>query len=651
MLKKIISLLVVALAAHTAIAQDYVKPKAPGVTVADLQEQQSPIDSTAAAAYLYRYGNTYYILNGNYWEMVTEVFTRVKIYKKEGYDYANLELDYYSGGRKARGKFENAVTYNYQEGKIVATRAQDESAFEQELNDDYSRRTITLPNVKEGSIIEYSTKITTPYFGHLEDWYFQYDIPAVNVQYDIRIPIYFIYNVYLVGYVDVKSAEKPRLLLNTTTDTNEFFYTYKAANVKPFKDEAYVSNKENFIGKLQHELCKVQLPHQTIQNYATNWEDTSRKIFGRDAFGRELKQDSYFKDDLEALLAGIQGDEAKMQVVFKYVQNRMVWDKRHGYICEKGVKEAYKQKLGNVGDINLMLTAMLREAGLDANPVVVSTREHGVAQFPSMYSYNYVISSVKLADKTILLDATSKYTSPGILPTRALNWKGRLIKKNGDNEEIDLMPKTNSRKAITIVGTVSADGTLTGKARDHYLQQRGYGYREAYAEMNIDDYLAEFEGEYPGLEVSDYKMTGQDEPDKPLVEEYAFVHKNVAEIIGDKIYISPMLFFTEKESPFKAEKREYPVDFIYPREDRYALSITIPDGYTVASLPKALNIGMQENLGSFKYILAQNGNVVQVSAVITINYASISADYYTVLKDFYSKMIEKQNEKIVLIKA
>lgn len=651
MLKKI-SLLLFVLWANWGIAQKkFEKTLAPSVTVKDLKETRSAIDSTAPAAYLYRYGNTWYEKDDTGWVMVTEIFTRVKIYTKEGYDYANAELQFYSGKHEAKGKFLDACTYNFENGSIIKTPAKEENTFEKDIDENFSSITLTLPNVKEGSIVEYTTKVTTPYFGNLEDWYFQYDIPAVKVQYDIRIPIYLIYNVYTVGYVDVKRQKDPPLIDNPYTEAKEFWYTYSAENIPPFKDESFVSNRENYIGKLQHELSKMQFPNSVIQNFATDWESMSRKIYSHENFGRELKMDNYFKDDLEALLKGLEGDEAKIKTIFNYVQGRMTWNGRSNFLCKKGVKDAYKEKSGNVAEINLMLTAMLREAGLDANPVILSTRKNGIALFPSVYAYNYVVCAVKQGDKTILLDATSKYTTPGILPNRALNWVGRLIKKNGDNQEIDLMPKTPSKEAIVLMCEVAADGTVTGQARDQYLAQAAYGYREEYAEMSRESYLEEFEKEYEGIQVENYKMTNQNDLEKPLIEEYTFTHNGSAEAIGNKIYINPMIFFTRNETPFKAEKREYAVDFVYPHETRYNINIKIPEGYTVASLPKAINLGMEQNIGSFRYNIAQVGATIQVSAIYTINFASVGQDYYQTLRDFFSKMVEKQNEKIVLVKA
>jgi hypothetical protein len=116
------------------------------------------------------------------------------------------------------------------------------------------------------------------------------------------------------------------------------------------------------------------------------------------------------------------------------------------------------------------------------------------------------------------------------------------------------------------------------------------------------------------------------------------------------MYITPLLFLTPSENPFIQEKREYPIDFVFPHQDKYMVTLTLPDGYVVESMPQSLSLSMEENIGSFKYMLANNGKQIQASISLDLNYANVSADYYETLKGFFQKVIEKQNEKIVLKK-
>ena len=136
-----------------------------------------------------------------------------------------------------------------------------------------------------------------------------------------------------------------------------------------------------------------------------------------------------------------------------------------------------------------------------------------------------------------------------------------------------------------------------------------------------------------------------------MIETYDFTHTNMVERIGGKIYFSPMLYFAKVENPFKQEKREFPVDFPFPYQDKYTFSITIPDGYEIESLPKALSVVMEENLGSFKFNISSVGKTIQVMATIDVNSSHFSPNYYPTLKNFYKAMIEKQNEKVVLKKV
>ena len=88
--------------------------------------------------------------------------------------------------------------------------------------------------------------------------------------------------------------------------------------------------------------------------------------------------------------SGISVQNERIAAVFNYVKSNVKWNDFKGYSCNDGVKKAYKDKVGNTAEINLMLTAMLRFAGFNANPVLVSTRDNGIAFFPSVDRYGFI---------------------------------------------------------------------------------------------------------------------------------------------------------------------------------------------------------------------------------------------------------------------
>jgi hypothetical protein len=196
--------------------------------------------------------------------------------------------------------------------------------------------------------------------------------------------------------------------------------------------------------------------------------------------------------------------------------------------------------------------------------------------------------------------------------------------------------------------TLDKEGKVTGKARDTYFDYNAFLFRENYNGLSQESYLEKLEKGYKGMEISNYKLSNDKDLSKPVVEDYDFTNNNVADIIGDKMYINPMLFLAKAENPFKQEKREYPIDFVFPHQDKYTIGINLPEGYVLESLPQPVSLTMEDNMGSFKYNLVANGNLIQVAVTMDINAATIGPDYYDTLKSFYQKMLEKQNEKIVL---
>ena len=117
------------------------------------------------------------------------------------------------------------------------------------------------------------------------------------------------------------------------------------------------------------------------------------------------------------------------------------------------------------------------------------------------------------------------------------------------------------------------------------------------------------------------------------------------------LYFSPLLFFETIENPFKSETRSYPIDFVYPREDKYIVNILLPKGYVIESLPEKAKIVFNGDDGVYTYIVRQNGKMIQFTMDLKLNKTLILPSEYEVFKQFYQMMIDKQAEKVVLSKA
>lgn len=642
------------------------------VSIAELQEKMHPKDTAAVAAILFEKGkNTFEYSQGEGFLMITEVKARIKIYKKEGYDWANKKVRYYLGSSsKESVSVSDAVTYNLVNGKIEKTKLKSDGEFDEVINRYWGQKKITMPNVKEGSVIEFEYTVRSHRIGSPRDWYFQTSIPVNYSEYKMNIPEYYIYNTNIKGFITPKVTvektnrsisyiyrEKTRpgeqIATSSSQEKLEFLETrttYIAENMPALKDESFVNNIDNYTASVIQELSMTKYPGEPLKPYSTDWDAVVKTIYDYDDFGSELNKTGYFEDDLKTVLAGLTTSEEKIEAILKYVKSTVKWNDYYGYSCNDGVKKAYKDKTGNVAEINLMLTAMLRYAGLTANPVLVSTRSNGIALFPNRTAFNYVIAAVENGTTLVLLDATDKFSTPNILPFRDLNWIGRLIRKDGTSDPVDLMPKETSNDVITMNYSVNDKGEVLGKLRRQRTDHNAMIFRSEVKDVKEDVYLEKLENDNDKIEVKEYSRTNETDLKLPVIETMSFSGANFSEIIGGKIYIKPTLSFTQEHNPFKQEIREYPIDYGFPFLDKYAVNIQIPTGYKVETLPATAILSMEDGLGSFKFLTNLSGDTIQISVVNQINTPIISAEYYSTLKEYYQKMIEKQNEKIVLIK-
>ena len=654
----------------TAFAQDYKFGK---ISKEELQEKFNPIDSSANATYLYKYRKTFFdYVQGDGFRLVTEIHERIKIYNKEGFDYATEQVRLHkSRNENEEVKSIKAYTYNLLEGKIEETKLTKEGMFKTEKSKYWDEMKFTMPNIKEGSVVEFKYKVFSPFYWSVDDFDFQYDIPIKKIESKFEVPEYFVFKVNTIGFITVipktetkrdkitfrsKSRAGGSTTAITTFSSSDVDFTkkissYHLTNVPALKEEPYVNSINNYRSSIQYELSYTKFPQSPVKYYSTTWEDVVKTIYKSSSFGGELDKTGYYKDELDAIIGAISDPVKRAALIFDFVKSKVKWNGNYSKYTNDGVKKAFKNQVGNVAEINLMLTSMLKYAGLTAYPVLVSTRRHGSPIFPTIDGYNYVVSYVKFPEGNMLLDGTNAYSTPNVLPFRALNWQGRVIAEGGGSTLVDLYPKQKSKNSISMMVNLNAEGAIDGSYRSSKTNHTALSFRGKYNETKEDDFLEKLENKYDGLEISDFQVKNKDDLSKPVMESYEFAMESQADIIGDKLYFSPLFFLKTVENPFKLEKREFPVDFGYPTVSKYRLFIKLPEGYKVESLPEKVAFSMPDNLGVFKYNLVQSGNSIQLIIDSEINEPIISPLYYDTLKEFFKRMIEKENEQIVLTKA
>lgn len=657
---------------NISVAQKYKFGK---VSKEELLQKEHPTDPTADAAVLYREIKTEFQYNQDAgWFMVTDYFERVKIYTKEGFESANATIDLHKDDGEDKLLGLRGYTYYLDgDGKINEVKLKSDGIFEEETTKYLSQTKITMPDVREGCVIEYKYTINSPFIFNIDEFRFQETIPVDKVKVLFKTPEYFVYKTHQRGWVPYKvnSETRERTMIYRQleqmdtrtfgrgiqqTETREVkfkedTYTVELENVPALKEEAFVGNLNNYTTALQFEMSYIDIPGVPLKTYATNWEDVSKSIYRINEFGAELGRSNYFENDIDNLLSGISKPEEKIGKIFSYVLNKMNWNGYNGFYTNEGVKTAYKKGSGNVADINLMLVAMLRHANLDANPVLVSTKAHGIPLFPTRNGFNYVIAAVDLPQGTLLLDATNKDAEIGVLKSNILNWQGRVIKNDGTSGWVSLSSLVPAVKSAMVNVEISSEMSVTGKAKNRFTGNYAFQYRTEYKSLNEDAQRKKIEKSSRQTEISNLQFENLNNPGEPVSLDYDFESLDVVEDVAGKLYFSPMVYLGTKETPFKTETRQYPIDFGFPMKSRYIINIDLPEGYKVETLPENAVYNLGESTGSYRYLISQMGNKLQLSVEFAINQSLIGANEYTNLKKFYELLIAKEKEKVVLSKA
>jgi len=656
----------------TTEAQNYKFGK---VSKEELLQKEHPNNPTADAAILYRETKTdFQYTQDSGWYMVTDYFERVKIYNKEGFDWANATIDLYKGDGEDKLIGLKGYTYYLDaDGKIEEVKLRNDGIFEEETAKFLTRTKITMPDVREGCIIEYKYTINSPFIFHIDEFRFQETIPVDKVNVTFTSPEYFVYKSHQRGWVpykvDRETRERTMSYRQTSLDIKAFSgaglpetttrevkfkedtYTVNVENVPALKEEAYVGNLNNYSTALQFEMSYMDFPGSPLKTYSTTWEDVSKSIYRVDNFGLELERNNYFENDIDNILSGVTKPEEKVGRIFSYVLNKMNWNGYAGFYSNDGVKSAYKKGSGNVAEINLMLVAMLRYANLDANPVLVSTKSHGIPLFPTRNGFNYVIAAVQFPQGILLLDATNKDAEIGVLKSEVLNWQGRIIKKDGSSGWVSLSSMVPAVKSAMVNAEIKPDHSISGKVQNRFTGNYAFKYRTEYKSLNEDAQRKAIEKDANQAELSNLHFENLNKLGEPVSLEYDFESMDAVEDVAGKLYFSPMIFMATTENPFLSETRLYPIDFGFPMKNRYILNIEIPEGYNVESIPENSVFNLGENTGSFRYLISQIGNKLQLSVEFSINKSFIAAEEYGNLKKFFELLIAKENEKVVLSKA
>jgi hypothetical protein len=589
---------------------------------------------------------------------------RARVFKKSGYDLANQELIlYHNGNGKEKLVALKGCVYNMENGKVVESTLEKDMIFQEVMDNRNTEQKFTLPNVREGSILEYYYTVRSDFWS-LPDWQFQHDIPALWSEYRVSYPEYFYFKKLQKGYLSFSVSEETTKPVNFTVPPSstsdggsvrytDQFFRWIQNDVPAFREEPYMNAMINYQSAMEFELASYKPPQGMVNNYTSTWEKINQDLMDDEDFGVQLKRGGFLKDVVGQLKVPSNDPLKKMISAFNYVRNTMKWDNRNRVYLTQNLRNVYEKKAGSSADINLLLVTLMRELGLQSNPVILSTRNNGAIHPAQIMvnQFNYVIASVNIGDKTYLLDATEKDGSYNLLPPRCINGQGRIISET-KTDWIDLNPSQRYEFTNVIKATIGPDGLITGNMQRSFGNYAALNKRiEIRGSKDNEEYIRNMESSNKGLTVQKYELIGIDSLNKPYKENLDVEVSDYAQITGNIISLTPLLYDQWSSNPFKLEDRKFPVDFTYPHIYKDVINYTIPEGYVLDEKPADLLMALPDGKTKFSYRMRVDGNTIQISSTLDIGKSLYTYDEYVSLKEFFSKVVSKQAEKVVLKKS
>lgn len=637
------------------------------ISAADFENKVYAIDSGASAVYIADIGSTNIAGNNKGgFSMEFKRYARIHILKQAGYDEASVEIFLYSTrGGQAEEKLDKvkAVTYNLENGKVVESKLEKSNIFTEVIDKQRKYKKFTMPNVREGSIVEFEYEITSDFIDNLQPWTFQGEHPRLWSEYNLSIPEFLDYAFLSQGYsnFDVKDqknsvqqftlsdAQTASATERTSFSAQVTDYRWVMKDVKALKPESYTSSINNYISKIEFQWAAVKHPF-TYQNKIDTWPNVAKELLQDESFGAALDNANQWLSEIvnPLIVSGTPAEKANK--IYSFVRDNMTCTEDYGVWITQPLRQILKAKSGKVNEINLLLVAMLRHAGIQADPVILSLKPYGFTNsvYPMLSKFNYVIAQATIDGKSVFLDASKRNMGFGKLSTDCYNGHARVI--NTSATQLQMTADELAEKSITAVFlNIDDKGNWVGNMSMTPGYYESASIRKKIQEKEKDKFFEDLKKEFGiDIEIKNGQVDSLQRYDDPLGIKFDFsVNLNNE----DLLYINPMFNQAWKENPFKSAERNYPVEMPYTIDETFLATIHVPQGYAIDEIPKGMKVKLNEaGEGTFEYITAQNENTIQLRSRIKLTRATYLPEEYETLRQFFGMIVAKQKEQIVLKK-
>jgi hypothetical protein len=624
-----------------AVAEDWL-PIAPD----QLAMSSEPKAPAAPAIYLYRQ-----IDRDDNGPEETD-YARIKILTEEGRKYADIEIPF----DKARESIHSIQARTIRpDGSIVKF---DGTVYEKPIIQSRGvkllAKTFTMPDVQVGSIIEYRYRHDLSY-GYVFDshWILNQDLFTSYAKFSLDpyrgFTLNYSWPAGLPAGTNPPKQEHGRLRLETR-------------DVPAFVTEEYMP-PEN---ELKSRVDFVYDAESNNENDPTVFW----KKFGKQRFG---KVDDFVdkRRIMEQAVAQIvePGDSPELKLRKIYARTQQIRNlsferamsaqevQREKQKDAKNVEDVWRRGYGDGLQITWLFLGLVRAAGIQADPVLVSTRDmyffRSRLMNPAQLNSNLVL--VNLGGKELYLDPGTPFAPFGVLPWNETAVKGlRLDKGGGSWIDTPLPPPADSRILRKAKLQLTSSGTLEGKITITYTGLEALWRR--LEEHNEDDtdrkqFLEDqVKADVPsGIEVSLTNTPDWNSSDPTLVAEYDLKVPGWAAAAGQRALMTVGLFGGSQKHTFEHAVRIHPLYFSFPHQSEDDVTIDLPAGWQVSSVPQARSTDLK--VVNYKVAVEKVSGSLHLTRELSVKLLVLESKFYDSLREFFQTVRTGDEEQIVISRS
>jgi hypothetical protein len=328
--------------------------------------------------------------------------------------------------------------------------------------------------------------------------------------------------------------------------------------------------------------------------------------------------------------------------------------KREKEKVDENVEDIWKRGYGNGVQLTWLYLALARAAGFEAYGCWVADRRNYFIDPATMQGRkldsNVVL--VKLNGKDLYFDPGGAFTPFGLLAWSETGVRGlRLDKDGGSWIQTTLPASSESRVERVAKLKLSETGDLEGTLRVTYI-----GLEAMYHRLSVrhEDDVArkkflEERAERLVPVAAEVELTNKPDwngSEMPLVAEFEIKIPGWVAGAGKRALIPAGVFTAAEKHLFEHAERTHPIYFEYPYEKLDDVTIELPPGWQVSSVPAAQE---QEKSAVGYSLKVENGkDSLHLTRKVKFDFLLLGTKYYPALRTFFQGVRTADEQQIVL---